>query len=66
MGAAETASGSVVEGVDLAEDDAGLDRAVPVVDLEAHGGVEHVVVIDAEAGAAEGDAEGAVASRCGG
>ena len=52
--------------IDLAQHHAGLDRAVPVVHLEPHGRVEHVLVVDAEAGAAEGDAEGAVRSRCGG
>ena len=46
--------------VELAQDDARLDRAVPVVDLEPHRGVDRVLVLDAEAGAAEGDAEGAV------
>ena len=48
------------ERVDLAQHHARLDRAVPVVHLESHGGVEHLLLADTEAGAAEGDAEGAV------
>ena len=51
---------AAVQWVELVEDDARLDRSVPVVDLEAHRGVDRVVVLDAQAGAAESDAEGAV------
>ena len=43
--------------VELAQHDARLDRAVPVVDLEPHRGVDRVVVPDPEPRAAEGDAE---------
>ncbi len=46
--------------VELAQDDARLDRAVPVVDLEPDRGVDLLVLADAEAGAAEGDADRAV------
>ncbi len=46
--------------VELAQHHPRLDRAVPVVDLEPHRGVDRVLRLDPERGAAEGDAEGAV------
>ncbi len=46
--------------VELTQHHPRLDRAVPVVDLEAYRRVHRLVVADPEAGAAEGDAEGAV------
>src|SRR4029077_12147429 len=49
-----------VQRIDLAKDDAGPARAAPMGELQPDGGVEHLVVIDTEGGAAEGDAEGAV------
>ena len=49
--------------VELAEDDARLDRPVPVVDLEPHRGVDGVLGSDAELRAAEGDPERPVGAR---
>ncbi len=43
--------------VELAQDDPRLDGSVPVIQLEADGGVDDLVVLDAEPGAPEGDAE---------
>ena len=49
-------------GVELAQHDPRLDRALPPVHLEAHRGVDRVTLLDAEPGAPEGDPEGPVRS----
>src|ERR1700712_2199082 len=51
---------AVYQRVNLPQDHPRLDRAVPVVDLEPHRGVDRVLGADPETGAAEGDAESSV------